>query len=188
MMLSHKYNQFNCDLLKIVRRNSNSELYIVSGILLLNIAVCITVAAIYESEKSVPSGINYGLFPEYYNKYSVKLSCYMYIAQLVYNVCLACSLKMGSILFKQGDGESRKRGVYVGSTTEEAVKNGNSRGSVLDVARALEKQGNSMKHGVDVTIQVDRRCSVMAVLEKEVEGLERKTVAANQQLIEGMWW
>lgn len=79
MMLSHKYNQFNCDLLKIVRRNPNSALYIVSGILLLNIAVCITVAAIYKSEKSVPSGINYGLFPEYYNKYSVKLSCYMYI-------------------------------------------------------------------------------------------------------------
>lgn len=81
---------------------------------------------------------------------------------------------MGSILFKQGDGESRNRGVYIGSTTEEAVNKGNSRGSVLDVARALEKQGNSMKRGVDVTVPVDRSCSVMAVLEKEVEGLEEK--------------
>ena len=61
----------------------------------------------------------------------------------------------GQHFIKQADGESRKCGVHIGSTTEEAVNKRDSRGSALYVARAPEKQGNSMKCGVDVAIQVD---------------------------------
>ena len=80
----------------------------------------------------------------------------------------------GEHFIKQADGESRERSVHIGSTIEEAVNKRDSRGSTLYVARAPEKQGNSMKRGVDVAIQVDRSWSVTAVLEKEVEGLEEK--------------
>ena len=62
----------------------------------------------------------------------------------------------GEHFIKQADGESRERSVHIGSTIEEAVNKRDSRGSALYVARAPEKQGNSMKYGIDVAIQVDR--------------------------------
>lgn len=99
---------------------------------------------------------------------------------------------MGSILFKLADGEARERRVYIGSTSDEAVSKRDSRGSALDVARAPEKQGNSMNRGVDVAIQVDRSCAVTAVLEKEVEGLEgrldgcKSTINRRNVMITGM--